>query len=118
MARGNLYGKLNVDSMSNQIKNLWYTKDKDLAELPRCGWSWQQVTDMSSIEDVDYLNKLLAISRLTRQEDYALMLWINGASMSDIAESMSVSNNRVGQVIGKALRKIRHYVKFLGRFDY
>lgn len=116
--RNSFYGKLHVEELSNEVKHLWYTKDKDFDELPKHRWSWQHQTDMSFIDDIDYLKKLITMSKLNDQEDCALASWIDGAAMRDIAEDMNISSARAGQVIAKALRKIRHYVKFLGKFEY
>lgn len=116
--RDSLYGKLNVKSMSNQIKGVWYTKDKEFNELPRCGWTWQQQTDMNYIADIDYLKKLILISQLTPQEDFVLASWIDGASLVELSDELKLSRARTHQVLAKALRKLRHFSKYLGTFNY
>ena len=112
------YGKLNVLSLPYSVHHIWLTRNDELSESPSHKWSWQHQTDMSYIDDIDYLKKLIIMSKLTEQEDCALASWVDGAAITDIAFDMNISDARARHIIANALRKLRHYVKFLGKMDY
>lgn len=110
--RSKFYGRLNVVSLPSEVKNIWYSRNDELPELPRCGWSWQLHTDPEQDERLDLARKIWDATPLTDREMQAIELYIlQGETLEDVGLVMNVTRERVRQIVCKALRKLRRYQK-------
>jgi hypothetical protein len=112
-----LYGKLMTATLSSQVKELWYSRDEELPELPRHGWSFDLVTDMESVENRDLLFKILEDCPLTDREMLAIKLIEHeGYTLDEAAQELDCGRERARQIHMKALRRLRtHQVKITGQ---
>lgn len=112
-----LYGKLMTATLPSQVKELWYSRDDELPELPRHGWSFDLVTDMESVENRDLLLKILEDCPLTDREILAVRLIEHeGYTLKEAGEMMGCGQERARQIHMKALRRLRtHQVKITGQ---
>ena len=103
------YGKLGVASLPSEVKTIWYSRDDELPELPRYGWSWEQATE-TDIETADLIRKILAATPLTPRESAAIYLHIvEEYTLEECGEFLECTKERVRQIIGKGLRRLRTY---------
>ena len=115
-----LYGKLMTATLSSQVKELWYSRDDELPELPRHGWSFDLVTDMEPVENRDLLFKILEDCPLTDREMLAIRLIEHeGYTLDEAAQELDCGRERARQIHMKAMRKIRrHQIKITGQKLY
>lgn len=114
------YGELNVVNLPGEVKTIWYSRDRELPELPRMGWSWQLQTDPELIERQDLARKIWDATPLTDREKQAIELYIlQGETLKDVGLVMNVTRERVRQIVFKGLRKLRrHQKQFTGLTVY
>ena len=107
-------------TLSSQVKELWYSRDDELPELPRHGWSFDLVTDMEPVENRDLLFKILEDCPLTDREMLAIRLIEHeGYTLDEAAQELDCSRERARQIHRKAMRKIRsHQIKITGQKLY
>jgi len=115
-----LYGKLMTATLSSQVKELWYSRDDELPELPRHNWSFDLVTDMEPVENRDLLFKILEDCPLTDREMLAIRLIEHeGYTLDEAAQELDCSRERARQIHMKAMRRIRsHQIKITGQKLY
>ena len=103
------YGKLNVASLPSAVKQIWYSRDDEPPPCEPHGWSWEQVTE-PDYEALDLIRKILDATPLTERETQAIWLHvIEGNTLDEIGEVMNCTRERVRQIIGKGLRRLRTY---------
>lgn len=101
------YGKLGVASLPSEVKTIWYSRDDELPELPRYGWSWEQATE-TDIETADLIRKILAATPLTPRESAAVYLHIvEEYTLEECGEFLECTKERVRQIVAKGLRRLR-----------
>lgn len=107
-------------TLSSQVKELWYSRDDELPELPRHNWSFDLVTDMEPVENRDLLFKILEDCPLTDREMLAIRLIEHeGYTLDEAAQELDCGRERVRQIHMKAMRKIRrHQIKITGQKLY
>lgn len=109
------YGKLNVASLPSAVKQIWYSRDDEPPPCEPHGWSWEQVTE-PDYESLDLIRKILDATPLTERETQAIWLHvIEGSTLDEIGEVMDCTRERVRQIVGKGLRRLRtHQSKVTG----
>jgi len=115
-----LYGKLMTAEMPSAVKQLWYSRDDELPELPRYNWSFNLVTDMEPVENRDLLFKILEDCPLTDREMLAIkLIEHDGCTLEEAAQELDCVRERARQIHMKAMRKIRtHQIKITGQKLY
>ena len=112
------YGELGVVNLVSEVKVLWFTRDQELPELPSWRWACEHETDMKQLEDRDVVRTLLERTKLTEREDLVIrMVVIEDCTMQDVGDFLGVTLERVRQILGKGLRKLRHPHALAGLFD-
>ena len=103
------YGKLNVVSLPSAVKQIWYSRHDEPPPPEPHGWSWEQVTE-TDIETADLIRKILAATPLTPRESAAIYLHIvEEYTLEECGEFLECTRERVRQIIGKGLRRLRTY---------
>jgi RNA polymerase sigma factor (sigma-70 family) len=112
------YGKLMTAQLPSEIKAIWYSRDEELPELPRHGWSWELQTDMTDVENRELVTKLLEATPLTeRQELVIRMVVLESETLRDVGQELGLSTQRVRTIYNEAMRKLRFRQKdFTGQF--
>jgi len=110
------YGKLMTESRPSEVKQIWYSRDEELPELPRHRWSWELQDDMGLVEAKDLLFKILADAPLTDREMLAVKLIAHEElTLKEASEQLDCSTDRARQIYLKAMRKLRqHQAKITG----
>lgn len=112
--RSEHYGKLGVAKLPSEVKAIWYSRDDELPELPRMGWSWQQQTDPDLWLMQDFARRLVEVTPLTEAEEQVIGLCvIQGCTLKEAGEMIGKKQERVRQILEKALRRFRTHQKAL-----
>lgn len=105
------HGRLDIRNLPNEVRLIWYSRNKDLPEMPTTGTLdvFQQTDD--DLEDkVDLIRRLILITPLTKQEDLAItMNVLEDYTLEDVGRILGVTRERVRQILSKGLRKFRRY---------
>lgn len=109
------YGRLGVKTLPSEVKAIWYSRDDEPPPCEPHGWSWEQVTE-PDYEALDLIRKILDATPLTERETQAIWLHvIEGSTLDEIGEAMNCTRERVRQIVGKGLRRLRtHQSKVTG----
>lgn len=109
------YGRLGVKTLPSEVKAIWYSRDDEPPPCEPHGWSWEQVTE-PDYESLDLIRKILDATPLTERETQAIWLHvIEGSTLDEIGEVMDCTRERVRQIVGKGLRRLRtHQSKVTG----
>ncbi len=114
MSRGQHYGKLGVAKLPAEVKAIWYSRDDDLPELPRMGWSWEQQTDPDLCLMQDFARRLVAVTPLTEAEEQVIGLCvIQGYTLKEAGKMIDKKPERVRHILEKGLRRFRRYQESL-----
>ncbi len=110
------YGKLMTETLPSEVKQIWYSRDAELPELPQYKWSWELQTDMEPVENRDLLFKILADAPLTDREMLAVkLIAYDEDTLDEAGKVLNCSRERVRQIYMKAMRKLRqHQAKVTG----
>ena len=112
--RSEHYGKLGVAELPSKVKAIWYSRDDELPELPRMGWSWQQQTDPDLWLMQDFAKRLVEITPLTEAEEQVIGLCvIQGYTLKEAGKMIDKTGARVRQILEKGLRKFRRHQELL-----
>lgn len=112
--RGEHYGKLGVAKLPSEVKAIWYSRDDELPELPRIGWSWQQQTDPDLWLMQDFARRLVEVTPLTEAEEQVIGLCvIQGCTLKEAGEMIGKKQERVRQILEKGLRRFRRHQELL-----
>jgi len=105
------YGKLNSASLPSEVKRIWYSRHDEPPPPEPHGWSWEQVTE-PDYESADLIRKILNATPLTKRETFAIYHHVvEGYTLDEIGKEFGCCRARVGQIIGKGLRRLRAYQK-------
>jgi RNA polymerase sigma factor (sigma-70 family) len=97
-----------TDSLPSEVKAIWYSRDAELPELPKHGWSWELQTDIEAIEKHDLVVKLLEAIPLTEREDLVVRLVVlENETFREVAAELGCTLERARQIYLKAMRKLR-----------
>ena len=110
------YGKLMTASLPSEVKQIWYSRDDELPELPQHKWSWQLQDDIEQIEMRELVIKILESVALDDRHQLVLLRRIvEEATLEEVGEELGVGKERVRQMEGKVLRRLRQVQnKFTG----
>lgn len=104
------YGQLMTASLPSEVKKIWYSRDEELPELPRQGWSWQHEDNMDQVERRELLTKIFIDAPLTdRQELLIRLLVIEELTLVEVGQQLSISGQRVRQIYAQAMRRLRRH---------
>lgn len=102
------YGKLMTAQLPSEVKEIWYSRDEELPELPRHKWSWELQTDMTEVENRELVIKLLEAIPLTeRQELVIRRVVLESETLREIGKELGLSAERVRSIYNQAMRKLR-----------
>lgn len=104
------YGKLQTASLPSEVKNIWYSRDDELPDLPRHKWSWQLQDDMELFESRDLLFKILADAALTDREMLAIkLIAYDELTLKEAGHELGCTQERARQIYLKGMRKLRRH---------
>ena len=104
------YGELQTASLPMAVRYLWYTKDDELPELPRQGWSWQHEDNMDQVERRELLTKILTDAPLSDRKALVIeLVVIEELTYTEIGLRLGVTRERVRQIYLQAMRRLRTY---------
>jgi RNA polymerase sigma factor (sigma-70 family) len=110
MSRAPIYGELQIAAIPSEVRTIWHTRDAELPELPRQGWSWQHEDNLDQVERRDLLTKILIDAPLTeRQELVIRLLVVEELTLVEIGQQLSISGHRVSQIFKQSMRRLRKY---------
>jgi DNA-directed RNA polymerase specialized sigma24 family protein len=103
-----------MTKLPNAIRYIWYTRNNELPELPRVGWSWQQQTDPDEWLMQEFARTLVAATPLTPFEEHVIGLCVlQGYTLKEAGETICTTGVRAGQILDKGLRKLRRRMRLL-----
>ena len=110
MSRAPVYGELQIAAIPNEVRTIWHTRDEELPELPRQGWSWQHEDNLDQVERRELLTKILIDAPLTeRQELVIRLIVVEELTLVEVGQQLSISGQRVRQIYKQAMRRLRRY---------
>jgi len=110
--RSSYYGALGVANLPSEVKSIWYSRNNELPELPRCGWSWQQQTDPELWILQDFAKRLVEITPSTEAEERVIGLCvIQEYTLAEAGEMLDRSPERVRQILVKGLRRFKRRIE-------
>jgi len=102
------YGELQTASLPMAVRHLWYTKDEELPELPRQGWSWQHEDNMDQVERRELLTKILTDAPLSDRKALVIeLVVIEELTYTEIGLRLGVTRERVRQLYFNAICRLR-----------
>jgi RNA polymerase sigma factor (sigma-70 family) len=110
MSRAPIYGELQIAAIPSEVRKIWHTRDAELPELPRQGWSWQHEDNLDQVEHRELLTKILTDAPLTeRQEQVISLLVVEELTLAEVGQQLSISGQRVRQIYKQSMRRLRRY---------
>ena len=110
MSRAPIYGELQIAAIPSEVRTIWHTRDAELPELPRQGWSWQHEDNLDQVEHRELLTKILTDAPLTeRQEQVIRLLVVEELTLAEVGQQLSLSGQRVRQIYKQSMRRLRKY---------
>lgn len=110
MSRAPIYGELQIAAIPSEVRTIWHTRDAELPELPRQGWSWQHEDNLDQVEHRELLTKILTDAPLTeRQEQVIRLLVVEELTLAEVGQQLSISGQRVRQIYKQSMRRLRRY---------
>ena len=112
MSRADYWGKLGTASLPSEVREIWYSRNK---ELKPCGRPLKRLAsetnELEVLADKDLAHKLIEVTPLGEREEMVVAMHIcAGFTLVEIAEKLNISNTRVAQIFHKAMRKFRREV--------
>lgn len=102
------YGMLGVKDLNREVYRIWLSRDSELDELPRKGWSFQLQTDPDLLLVCDYICRLVQATNLTEREHHVIFrVIVDEATHQEVAEELDCTQSRVLQILNKGLRRLR-----------
>lgn len=113
--RGEHYGKLGVAKLPSEVKVIWYSRNVEPEPVEPVDTWWPVTTDPDLLLAQDFAHRLVAITPLTEQEEQVIALCVlDGCTLKEAGEEMGgKSQERVRQILEKALRRFRTHQKAL-----
>ena len=111
MSRGRAlqhYGKLGVANLSSEVKKLWYSRHIEPEPCEPVDTYWPTCTDPDLVLRQDFARRLVAITPLTEIEEQAVALCVlDICTLREAGQEMDRTQERVRQILMKAMRKFR-----------
>jgi DNA-directed RNA polymerase specialized sigma24 family protein len=117
MSRGRAlphYGKIGVANLSSEVKKLWYSRHIEPEPCEPVDTYWPTCTDPDLVLRQDFARRLVAITPLTEIEEWAVALCVlDNCTLREAGQEMDRTQERVRQILMKAMRKFRTCQKAL-----
>jgi len=117
MSRGRAlqhYGKLGVANLPSEVKAIWYSRHIEPEPCELVDTYWPTCTDPDLVLRQDFARRLVAITPLTEIEEWAVALCVlDNCTLREAGEVMGRTQERVRQILMKAMRKFRTCQKAL-----
>ena len=117
MSRGRAlqhYGKIGVASLSSEVKAIWYSRHIEPEPCDPVDTYWPTCTDPDLVLRQDFARRLVAITPLTEAEEQAVLLCVlDNCTLREAGQEMDRTQERVRQILMKAMRKFRTCQKAL-----
>ena len=105
--RSPLYGKIQSNNLSMQVRQIWYSKNNELPELPVIDLEQQWNTGLNSVDNkmvLEFLCKEADFKGRRRQVFY--MRFILEMTLEEIGEKLLVTREAVRQIESRMVRKL------------
>ena len=117
MSRGRAlqhYGKLGVANLPSEVKAIWYSRHIEPEPCEPVDTYWPTCTDPDLVLRQDFARRLVAITPLTEIEEWAVALCVlDNCTLREAGQEMDRTQERVRQILMKAMRKFRTHQKVL-----
>ena len=104
MIRSPRYGEINTKNISPEVYKIWLTRNDELPELPKVGFSHDFESDVDWYEKRDLVTKIFSRPLSEIGEHVVLRLVIDGATLDEVGDEFGLSRERIRQIRKKALR--------------
>jgi len=114
VSRGQHYGKLGVAKLPAEVKAIWYSRDVEPEPCEAVDTYWPTVTDPELVLAQDFARRLVEVTPLTEAEEQAIALCVlDNCTLREAGVEMGRTQERVRQILEKALRRFRTHQKVL-----
>lgn len=106
------YGQIKIASIPSEVRKIWYTRDMEpefceVAEECRFDNDFGNC-EIAQFQDREMLFFILQKSKLTPMQESALLFYyFDNGTLQTAAKELQVTPERVRQILGMALRKLR-----------
>lgn len=108
------YGKLGVAKLPSEVKVIWYSRDVEPEPCEPVDTWWPVATDPDLLLAQDFAHRLVAVTPLTEREEQVISLCVlDNCTLREAGEEMGCTQERVRQILMKALRRFRTHQKAL-----
>ena len=108
------YGKLGVAKLPSEVKAIWYSRNVEPEPVEPVDTWWPVATDPDLLLAQDFAHRLVAITPLTEREEQVISLCVlDNCTLREAGEEMGCTQERVRQILMKALRRFRTHQKAL-----
>ena len=112
--RSEHYGKLGVAKLPSEVKVIWYSRDVEPEPCEPVDTWWPVATDPDLLLAQDFAHRLVAVTPLTDREEQVISLCVlDNCTLREAGEEMGCTQERVRQILMKALRRFRTHQKAL-----
>jgi RNA polymerase sigma factor (sigma-70 family) len=102
------YGKLHTKYICSEVKNIWYSKNEELADLPKLDPMPCFCTGLNSVENKQIYEFLYKRTNLQGQERQVFyMRYVLEMTLQEVGDCLFVSKERIRQIEDKALRRLK-----------
>jgi len=119
------YGRLHTKYICSEVKNIWYSKDEELPELPKLEPTPCFCTGLNSIENKEIFEFLYKEANLPgRERQVFYMRCVLEMTLQEVGDCLFVTKERIRQIEGKALRRLQKIaylndiVKYGDRYEF
>jgi len=114
VSRGQHYGKLGVAKLPAEVKAIWYSRDVEPEPCEAVDTYWPIATDPELVLAQDFARRLVEVTPLTEAEEQAIALCVlDNCTLREAGVEMGRTQERVRQILEKALRRFRTHQKVL-----
>lgn len=108
------YGKLGVAKLPSEVKVIWYSRDVEPEPCEPVDTWWPVATDPDLWLMQDFAHRLVAVTPLTEREEQVISLCVlDNCTLREAGDEMGCTQERVRQILMKALRRFRTHQKAL-----
>lgn len=108
------YGKLGVAKLPSEVKVIWYSRDVEPEPCEPVDTWWPVATDPDLLLAQDFAHRLVAVTPLTEREEQVISLCVlDNCTLREAGDEMGCTQERVRQILMKALRRFRTHQKAL-----
>lgn len=116
MNRSQYYGKLGTATLPSEVREIWYSRNDKMKRFLRPAIApLAEPSEFEVLAAKDYAHKLIEITPLSQREEMIVAMHIcAGYTLQEVAQTVGVTQERVRQIVCRALRKFRMAVSKLG----